>query len=145
MVYTNIKETYKAALQITFLLCFSQHRKHYWNAVRQIRSVASCSCMLVRYNYSTSGLFCKYWLEHVCSKCMCVVTVNPSSDVIRKYGRHQRALKSWELSMLPSDWGEKVVLRLAKTDLFWAIKKTKLAYTRKIESKFCDSRDTGPM
>lgn len=41
--------------------------------------------------------------------------------------------------------GGKVVLRSAKTDLYWAIKKTKLAYTRKIESKFCDSRDTGPM
>lgn len=41
--------------------------------------------------------------------------------------------------------GVKVVLRLAKTDLYWAIKKTKLAYIRKIESKFCDSRDTGPM
>lgn len=41
--------------------------------------------------------------------------------------------------------GVKVVLRLAKTDLYWAIKKTKLAYIRKIESKFYDSRDTGPM
>lgn len=58
------------------------------------------SCILARYNCSTSGLFCKYWLEHVCSKCMCVVTV-----IKPFFWCHQRALKSWELRMLPSDWG----------------------------------------